>query len=308
MTPLRWMIVAALLLPRIANADYLEVLRSSEVYQQPSHHSVVISSVVEGVRLELDSPVGEDNGCYRVVVPGKSEPGWIYRNRVWRHTGDIGHNLGSGVASPEHQNVVSTMCIEGCPRGAPADDTLVVRDIYILSNNPKTKFADWVSYRLDPDMIDGPPAERKWQTDDLLPDDETLNPRDYRNAREALKVDRGHQAPLADFRGTKYVLETNVLSNITPQASALNQGAWKISKTPRGNSPGRSRPTQSQGPFMTPHLHHYQRPICLIAFHQGTGKLSLSGHPRTKSELQHLDFPKGTRVERTSDRTLRRCA
>lgn len=40
-------------------------------------------------------------------------------------------------------------------------------------------------------------------------------------------MDRGHQAPLAAFSGTPFWSETNKLSNITPQASALDQGAWQ---------------------------------------------------------------------------------
>ncbi len=39
-------------------------------------------------------------------------------------------------------------------------------------------------------------------------------------------MDRGHQAPLASFSRTPSAADTNVLSNITPQSSALNQGAW----------------------------------------------------------------------------------
>lgn len=41
-----------------------------------------------------------------------------------------------------------------------------------------------------------------------------------------IKTDRGHQAPLASFSNTSYWSQTNYLSNITPQASNLNQGPW----------------------------------------------------------------------------------
>ncbi len=41
-----------------------------------------------------------------------------------------------------------------------------------------------------------------------------------------LKTDRGHQAPLASFAGTPHWKDTNLLSNITPQKSELNQGPW----------------------------------------------------------------------------------
>ncbi len=48
-----------------------------------------------------------------------------------------------------------------------------------------------------------------------------------KGAHAVLSVDRGHQAPIASFRGTGKAKETNFLSNITPQKSALNRGAWR---------------------------------------------------------------------------------
>ena len=56
--------------------------------------------------------------------------------------------------------------------------------------------------------------------------DETLEEDDYTGAFRALRTDRGHQAPLASFAGTTFWRVTNILSNITPQKSALNQGPW----------------------------------------------------------------------------------
>ena len=46
-------------------------------------------------------------------------------------------------------------------------------------------------------------------------------------AHDSLDTDRGHQAPLASFKGSRYASQVNYLSNITPQKSDLNQGAWK---------------------------------------------------------------------------------
>jgi endonuclease G len=40
-------------------------------------------------------------------------------------------------------------------------------------------------------------------------------------------VDRGHQAPLAAFSGALFWPESNILSNITPQSSALNEASWQ---------------------------------------------------------------------------------
>lgn len=118
-------------------------------------------------------------------------------------------------------------CLKGCPTGAPATNTTVVREIYALSNNATTKFADWVAYRVTNLTIGSSDSlNRAWKADPLLDGDETLEPEDYKGANKALKVDRGHQAPLASFAGTIYWRDTNYLSNITPQKADLNQKAW----------------------------------------------------------------------------------
>lgn len=118
--------------------------------------------------------------------------------------------------------------IYGYPKGSPTYNNLIIRDIYALSSNDSTKFADWVAYRLDSATITGPSQkERKWMADPWLDPSETLEPEDYKNAPELMKIDRGHQAPLANFKGTPVAWETNYLSNITPQKSDLNRGVWK---------------------------------------------------------------------------------
>ena len=126
------------------------------------------------------------------------------------------------------QNVHIVHCSAGCPTGTPPTNDLVVREIYALSNNRDTKFADWVAYRVTGETIGTSDSlNRSWKKDDLLDGDETLEPRDYRGASDALDTDRGHQAPLASFAGTRFWRVTNFLSNITPQKSELNQGPWR---------------------------------------------------------------------------------
>lgn len=117
-------------------------------------------------------------------------------------------------------------CLHGCPMGASSTNDLVVREIYTLSSNDRTKFADWVAYRVTIDSV-GPSGGRRWQTDPWLGAEETLEPGDYDGAPDALYIDRGHQAPLAAFSGTAFADDTNILSNITPQSSALNQASWQ---------------------------------------------------------------------------------
>ena len=120
----------------------------------------------------------------------------------------------------------SDLCLGGCPSGASPSNATITRSIYVLSNNPRTKFADWVAYRVTRETI-GKSNQRNWRADPDLPASETLEPSDYDGAPMALKIDRGHQAPLAAFSGTADWSKTNYLSNITPQSSQLNQGPWE---------------------------------------------------------------------------------
>lgn len=116
-------------------------------------------------------------------------------------------------------------CLHGCPMGAAETNDLIVREIYTLSSNDLTKFADWVAYRVTKETI-GSSEGRAWKADPWLGEAETLEPADYSGAPRALQIDRGHQAPLASFSGTPHAADTNYLSNITPQKAALNQASW----------------------------------------------------------------------------------
>ena len=117
-------------------------------------------------------------------------------------------------------------CLAGCPEGVSATNDLIVRDIYTISSNDKTKFTDWSAYRVTTETI-GSGCKRKWRPDPILADVETLEPDDYKGAHAAIGIDRGHQVPLASVCGTSDWEQANYLSNITPQASELNQGPWK---------------------------------------------------------------------------------
>ena len=121
--------------------------------------------------------------------------------------------------------IVSQHCLAGCLTGAASTNRLIHRQSYVLSNNGRTKFADWVAYVVVPAGF-GPSRNRTWKADPALPAAETLEPDDYVGANAGLETDRGHQAPLASFAGAEDWRKTNYLSNITPQKSALNQGPW----------------------------------------------------------------------------------
>jgi len=118
-------------------------------------------------------------------------------------------------------------CLAGCPEGVTESNDLIVRDIYTISSNDKTKFTDWSAYRVTTETI-GSGCSRKWRPDPILADVEILEPDDYKGAHAAIGIDRGHQVPLASVCGMTDWKQANYLSNITPQASELNQGPWKF--------------------------------------------------------------------------------
>ncbi|WP_394213529.1 DNA/RNA non-specific endonuclease [Enterovibrio calviensis] len=122
-------------------------------------------------------------------------------------------------------NIYSPFCPLGCPE-MRAGNNLVFTHIYALSNNPTTKFADWAAYEVDVVNF-GPSPGRSWGSNPVIPEEDVLEKGDYSGAFKSIGVDRGHMAPLAAFAGSKYWYETNYMSNIVPQTSALNQGAWE---------------------------------------------------------------------------------
>ncbi|MEL6439118.1 MAG: DNA/RNA non-specific endonuclease [Cyanobacteria bacterium J06621_8] len=115
----------------------------------------------------------------------------------------------------------------GIPLGSPSSNDLIVREIYALSSNDDTKFADWVAYRLDRNTVNGNAStSRTYRADPLINPDETLEPDDYDGANARIQTTRGHQAPLGTFKGTDFWSQTNYLSNLTPQKGDLNGGVW----------------------------------------------------------------------------------
>jgi len=114
-------------------------------------------------------------------------------------------------------------CGAGCPTGG--SNRMLIRQVYTLNNNGTTKFANWVAYKITK-ASQASGRSRNWRRDPDLPVDDTLAPAAYNNANNVLAVDRGHQAPLASLAGHSDWAALNYLSNITPQKSALNQGAW----------------------------------------------------------------------------------
>lgn len=133
----------------------------------------------------------------------------------------------AGSAHAADSELYTFHCLWGCPVGAPATNDTIVREIYTLSSNDLTKMADWVAYRVTPQTIAASQGKRNYRIDEWIDPSETLAEAQYESAPTALRIDHGHQAPLAAFSGTPFWDDTNYNSNMTPQASALNQGPWQ---------------------------------------------------------------------------------
>jgi len=130
------------------------------------------------------------------------------------------------------QEIHSEHFYYGMPEGAPEENDLIIRDLYALSANGTTRFADLVAYRLTPAEVWGDlDLEREWRADPWLDEEERLEPSgpdDYGGAYRDYRYDRGHLAPLGSFVGSPAASSVNYYSNIVPQTAQLNRGPWRI--------------------------------------------------------------------------------
>lgn len=132
------------------------------------------------------------------------------------------------------QDIRVAHCLHGvCPSGAGEGNTLAVHELYVLSNNPETKLADWVAYRPTRETAaTSVDLNRGWKADPLLAPETTFEPRgvkggdDYKGASQLHGYERGHLVPLTLFADVPYWRTTNYLSNVAPMQSALNRGPW----------------------------------------------------------------------------------
>lgn len=137
-------------------------------------------------------------------------------------------------AAAQDLEIHSEHFVHGRPLGSPATNDLIIRDLYALSSNDSTRFADWVAFRLTAAEVVGRlDLDRDWHIDPWLDPGETLEADeageddDYVDAHEDHDYDRGHLVPLASVRGSQQASEVNFYSNIVPQLGPLNQGPWR---------------------------------------------------------------------------------
>ena len=121
-----------------------------------------------------------------------------------------------------------------------SDDFIITRDQYTISYNKNRNTPNWVSYEFDATHF-GSNVDRCdcFTQDPALPADFThLTTADYTGAGAfaGYGIDRGHMARSFDFTsGTLDNARSYYLSNIIPQAAAVNQGPWKLLEDSLGN-------------------------------------------------------------------------
>jgi len=110
----------------------------------------------------------------------------------------------------------------------PATNKLIVREIYELSNNGETKFADWVAYYLDGSSF-GNELEAAFATDGCLSEDHTLEATPEDEDDFMLSTSAGYiptpLAPNTTFAMSEHWQDTQLYSNIVPMHRDLTE-AW----------------------------------------------------------------------------------
>lgn len=107
--------------------------------------------------------------------------------------------------------------------GRDNNNLLLVREAHAMSYNASGGGPNWVSWHLDTGDL-GKATRSNFLPDPLLPSALQIRPNDYRGSG----YDRGHVCPSGDrTRDSALNQQTFVMSNMLPQAPALNQQVWK---------------------------------------------------------------------------------
>lgn len=134
-------------------------------------------------------------------------------------------NLFGCTTHPEFSSVKSAHCFAGCPLGPTINREQIVRSIYTLSYNDKTRIADWVAYAVNQSTIGiAAGLSRTPMKDELVSNAIRLD--EYEALGDTLQIERGQLVPLVNFAGTPFWEETNYLSVMVPRKSDLTRGAW----------------------------------------------------------------------------------
>ena len=141
--------------------------------------------------------------------------------------------LTSARAWDQGPNLPIAECSDDLPFGVPtasrASATLRCTGGYALLHDNDARIAAWAGWTITPDEALGcVPREDGFVEDLSLPAGRRASPDDYTRSG----FDRGHIVPNADLSWSRQtMLESFLMSNMSPQYPNLNRGAWKYLET-----------------------------------------------------------------------------
>jgi endonuclease G, mitochondrial len=110
------------------------------------------------------------------------------------------------------------------PTGQTNNEHLVINREYVIDYDDELHVPIWASYRLRDEDVVARTRRKCFRPDPRLMDDDSAALVDY---VEPI-YDRGHLVPRADMNRTKAtMINTFVLSNMSPQTADFNQGIWQ---------------------------------------------------------------------------------
>lgn len=126
---------------------------------------------------------------------------------------------------------------------------------FVINYSKSHRLASWVKYRLRKGDLNGPGRRpKRFKSDSVLKamGIPAVTHEDYTNSGYS----RGHLAPAEDFSRSQEAIEsTFIMSNVIPQKSSVNSGAWaQLEKQVRAWACGEEEVTVITGPVLTPNL------------------------------------------------------
>jgi endonuclease G, mitochondrial len=237
---LSWILLAALLAtamlqPRVAIANVVEVQHSAKLYAEPNTTSAVLERFDpdEAEAAIMLTVVSDErtNGYFEVITPA-GHRGWIYKTRVRHHPGTTGEeSTATGPVSPAIPDAASPAsgAATAIPGGIPVESGVGDRVTHIQNAAYSVAYSEsrwnplWAFHRVGVNHSGSCPRLTKFLVDARTESGVTHN--DYDNSG----YDRGHMVPSSTI-GSEFGCaaqdETYFMSNIAPQLPRLNQKAW----------------------------------------------------------------------------------
>lgn len=120
---------------------------------------------------------------------------------------------------------VYAVALRACMNVIQADAQVIDHGSFVVDFNPKTGCPNMVSWAITPDDLGNQKREPSFR---FKADKATPKPRVTSALYTRSGFQRGHMCPAADRSASREAMRsTFVMSNVCPQTSSLNTGAWK---------------------------------------------------------------------------------